>query len=154
MIEKNKPVPDFSLPNQAGEMVSLSNFSGQKVVLFFYPKDDTPGCTQESKEFSEALESFQRKNTVIIGISKDSVESHQKFCNKHNLKVILLSDTEGTMLNQYGVWQEKNNYGIKKMGIVRTTILLDEVHVVQEIWKSVKVESHVATVLKKVESQQ
>lgn len=150
MIEKGKPAPTFTLKDQNAKERSLEEFKNKNIVLFFYPKDDTPGCTKESKEFSEKLNEFKEKNTIVIGISKDSTESHFAFCTKHNLNVILLSDPEGKMIEEYGVWQEKTNYGITKMGIVRTTLLLNSEHHIIDIWKNVKVDGHVDKVLEKV----
>jgi thioredoxin-dependent peroxiredoxin len=149
-IQPGDKAPDFKLKNEAGNDVALSQFSGKKLVIYFYPKDDTPGCTRESIGFSEQKEAFVEKGAQILGVSKDSVESHQKFCKKYDLKIELASDSKGTMVEEYGVWQEKKNYGKTYFGIVRTTVLLNEAGVVEKIWKNVKVEGHVDKVLQYV----
>ena len=143
MLSIGEKAPEFALKNAENETVTLSQFKGKKVVLFFYPKDDTPGCTKESIDFSEKIEEFEAENTVIIGISKDSVESHQKFRDKYQLKVILLSDPERKMIEDYHVWQEKKNYGKTYMGIVRTTYLIDESGNIEKIWKNEIGRAHV-----------
>lgn len=139
--------PAFTLKDQSGNSVSLADFKGKWVVLFFYPKDDTPGCTLESISFSEKKVEFLKKNTEILGISKDSVESHIAFCNKYNLSVTLLSDPDNTTISDYGVWKEKSNYGKKYMGIVRTTVLINPEGHIYKQWNNVKVDGHVDDVL-------
>lgn len=150
MLKPGDVAPEFTATDETGKQVTLSQFKGKKVVLFFYPKDDTPGCTKESVGFSEHLAQFNDHNTQILGVSKDSVESHASFCNKYTLKVTLLSDPEMNIIEPYGVWQEKKNYGKTYMGIVRTSYLIDEKGYVQRVWKNVKVDGHVTAVLKEV----
>ena len=150
MLEVGKKAPAFKLKNQDNEDISLKDYAGQKVVIYFYPKDDTPGCTIEANEFTANVAKFKKKNTVILGVSKDSVESHCKFIDKYGLKIDLLSDPSVKMIEKYGVWQEKNNYGKKYMGIVRTTYLIDENGKVEKAWKNVKVKGHVDDVLASV----
>ena len=144
--------PDFTLPSDEEADVKLSSFEGKRVILYFYPKDNTPGCTTESKDFAELSSEFEAQNTVIIGMSKDSVKSHQSFKNKYELPFTLISDEEVTAIKDFGVWQEKNLYGKKYMGIVRTTFFIDESGVVQNIWNKVKVKNHAAEVLEFVKS--
>jgi len=139
--------PDFKLPGSGGGEISLSAFRGQKVVLYFYPKDDTPGCTTEAKDFTEMAQDFEAANTVVIGLSKDTVAKHDKFIAKHALSVQLASDEEGTAVEAYGVWVEKNMYGRKYMGIERATYLIDTDGRIATIWRKVKVKVHVAAVL-------
>ena len=134
--------PDFSVPNQDNINRTLADYSGQYLVLYFYPKDDTPGCTREAIGFSELADAFFDKQAVVVGVSPDSVASHQKFRDKHQLTVELLSDESKALCQAYGVWQEKKNYGKTYMGIVRSTVLIDPNGVVQKIWKSVKVDGH------------
>lgn len=126
MLEIGTKAPDFTLPDQNGKTHSLSDYKGQKVVLYFYPKDNTPGCTKQACNFGELFPQFQEKGAVVIGISKDSVASHKKFEEKYGLPFTLLSDTELTVIQAYDVWKEKKNYGKVSMGVVRTTYLIDE----------------------------
>lgn len=126
MLEVGSKAPGFALPDQNGMMRSLEDFKGKKVILYFYPKDNTPGCTKQACGFGELYPQFQEKDAVVIGISKDSVASHKKFEEKYGLPFILLSDTELTAIQAYDVWKEKNMYGKKTMGVVRTTYLIDE----------------------------
>ncbi|RAP38902.1 peroxiredoxin [Candidatus Marinamargulisbacteria bacterium SCGC AAA071-K20] len=147
MLTIGEQSPSFMLKNEFGEEISILSLKGKKIVLFFYPKDDTPGCTKESIEFSEKLKQFHNKNTKVIGVSKDSVESHQKFCTKYDLKVTLLSDPSLKLIKAFGVWQEKKNYGVTYMGVIRSTFLLDEEGVIVSTWKNVKVKGHVEKVL-------
>ncbi len=142
MITEGERAPTFSVRNQNGEMVSLTNLVGKRAVLYFYPKDDTPGCTTEGLEFSALREEFEKYNTSIFGISKDTVESHKQFCSKHGLSIDLLSDEDGKMLEAYGAWGEKNKFGKKSMGIIRSTVLIDESGVVVKHWKSVQAQGH------------
>jgi peroxiredoxin Q/BCP len=144
---EGKKAPAFSLPADDGSTVSLKGLAGKKVVLYFYPKDDTPGCTTEGIAFSALKKKFDAAGTVVIGVSKDSVEKHCKFRDKHNLTVRLLSDEDGKMLEAYGVWAEKSLYGRKFMGINRTTLLIDEKGVVRKVWPKVKVNGHAEDVL-------
>lgn len=138
---------DFTLPNAQGEMVSLSDFRGKKVIVYFYPKDSTPGCTTEACDFRDASEAFAAKNTVILGISADSQKRHQNFISKYELPFELLSDVDHTVCEQYGVWQLKKNYGKEYYGIVRSTFLINESGELIQEWRSVKVKNHVAEAL-------
>lgn len=126
MLEVGTKAPDFKLLNQDGKETSLSDFRGSKIVLYFYSKDNTAGCTKQACGFAERYPDFQEKGAEVIGISKDSVESHRKFADKYNLNFTLLSDTEKKVIEAYDVWKEKNMYGKKTMGVVRTTYLIDE----------------------------
>ena len=139
--------PEISLPRDGGDIVSLADYAGKNVVLYFYPRDDTSGCTKEAIGFSENLEAFDALNTVILGVSKDSVKKHDKFVSKHDLKVILLSDEEGDVCERYGVWVEKSMYGKKYMGIERATFLIGVDGKIAQIWRKVKVPGHVDAVL-------
>ena len=147
MSMEGQKAPAFSLENQDGEMISLADLSGKRVVLYFYPKDDTPGCTTEGLEFSALREEFEKQNAVVFGISKDSVTSHKKFCDKHGFGIDLLSDENGEMIEAYGAWQEKSNFGKKSMGIVRSTVLVDENGTILKHWKTVKAQGHAQQVL-------
>jgi peroxiredoxin Q/BCP len=143
-----KMAPDFSLPASTGETVSLKQFKGKKtVVLYFYPKDDTPGCTREACDFRDHAADFEQHNVVVLGVSTDPVESHQKFRDKHQLPFPLLSDTDATVSKLYGVYKQKNLYGKKLMGIERTTFVIDRTGRVAQIWPRVKVEGHIGDVL-------
>lgn len=146
-LEIGATAPDFSVPTETGEILSLSALKGKQVVLYFYPKDDTPGCTIEAKDFRDHIEDFKSANTVVIGVSKDSVKSHEKFVEKLCLPFSLASDEHSTMCEDYGVWVEKNMYGKKYMGIERTTFLIDAKGIISAIWRKVKVEGHVVEVL-------
>ena len=126
MLELNTQAPDFTLPDQNGEMKSLSDFKGKKVILYFYPKDNTPGCTKQACGFTSLSPKFAEKNAVVIGVSKDSVASHKKFEEKQNLSITLLSDPELKVIQAYDVWHEKTMCGKKSMGVVRTTYVIDE----------------------------
>ena len=138
MLEVGTRAPAFTLPDQDGNMVSLKDFKGQKVVLYFYPKDNTPGCTKQACNFGELLPQFREKGAVVIGVSKDSVASHKKFQEKFGLSFTLLSDPELKVIQAYGVWQEKNMYGKKTMGVVRSTYLIDEKGVIVKAFGKVK----------------
>jgi len=146
-ISEGDRAPDFTLPRDGGDTVSLKDFKGKKVVLYFYPKDDTPGCTTEAKDFTADAKAFEKAGAVIIGVSRDSVKRHDNFKAKHALSVILASDEEGKMLEDYGVWVEKMNYGRKYMGIERSTFLIDDKGKVQKVWRKVRVKGHAAEVL-------
>lgn len=135
--------PAFSVPDDTGKTIELSAFKGQKLVVYFYPKDDTPGCTTESCAFRDQFPKFSKLNVAIVGVSKDSVKSHVKFKEKFGLNFPLLSDETGTMCADYGVWVEKSMYGKKYMGIERTTFLIDETGRIEKIWSKVKVDGHV-----------
>ena len=139
--------PGFSLPRDGGEVVSLSDLKGKNVVLYFYPKDDTPGCTKEAIAFTGQKDDFAATNTVIFGISKDKVAKHEKFITKYDLTIPLLSDEEGTMCEDYGVWVEKSMYGKTYMGIERATYLIDKEGKIAQIWRKVKVPGHSDAVL-------
>lgn len=147
-IIENMTAPSFNLPRDGGETVDLNDYKGKKVALFFYPKDDTSGCTKEAIEFTEQLVDFGAADTVIIGMSPDPVKKHDKFIAKHELGVILASDEEKTTLDAYNVWKEKSMYGKKYMGVERSTFLIDRNGTVQKIWRKVKVPGHVDEVLK------
>ena len=142
--------PDFTLPRDGGGEVSLSDLRGAPVVLFFYPRDDTPGCTKESIGFSQHLQEFADAGAQVFGISKDTVAKHDKFVAKYELTVPLLSDAEGSICEDYGVWVEKNMYGRKSMGIERSTFLIDAEGRIARVWRKVKVDGHVAEVLEAV----
>ncbi len=139
--------PNFSLPANGDQTVSLADFSGRKLVVYFYPKDNTPGCTTEAIDFTAALKDFDKANTAIVGVSADSVKKHENFIAKHNLGITLLADEEQKMLNDFGVWVEKNMYGRKFMGIERATYLIDTDGKISHIWRKVKVKGHVEAVL-------
>ena len=147
MLQIGQKAPNFTLPNKDGQMVSLSNFSGKKVVLYFYPKDNTPGCTRQACAFASLYDGFKSKNIQVIGISKDSVASHIKFAEKYNLPFILLSDTELTAIKAYGVWQEKKMCGKISMGVVRTTFIIDEAGNIQKIMNKVKPDTNAEEIL-------
>lgn len=148
MLEVGMKAPNFTLPNQDGNSVSLSDFLGKKVVLYFYPKDNTPGCTKQACAFASAYEGFQEKNVVVIGISKDSVTSHQKFAARYGLPFTLLSDPELQAIQAYDVWQEKKLYGKVSMGVVRSTYIIDEKGVIETVMPKVKPDTNAAEILK------
>lgn len=139
--------PSFSAPDDQDHKLSLKDFKGKKLVLYFYPKDDTPGCTKEACSFTENLSAFNKLDVAVVGVSKDSVGKHQKFKTKYGLKFPLLSDEDGQICEDYGVWVEKSMYGKKYMGIERTTFLIDESGKIQHIWNKVKVDGHVEDVM-------
>jgi peroxiredoxin Q/BCP len=146
MLEAGDKAPAFDLPTDTGR-VSLASFKGKKIVLYFYPKDDTSGCTSEALQFSSEVEAFAKLGAVIIGVSKDSAASHAKFRLKHDLTVELAADTTGEIVETYGAWVEKSMYGRKYMGIDRSTFLIDGDGVIREIWRKVKVPGHIKAVL-------
>jgi len=151
MLTRNQPAPDFSSPNQHNRIVSLSDFRGrQHVVLYFYPKDDTPGCTIQANQFTALADEFAKAGAVVIGVSKDSCASHQAFIDKYGLKVDLLADTDGQLCNRYGVWQEKERNGEKKWGIVRSTFVIDKNGVLQEALYNVTADGHAQAMLERV----
>jgi peroxiredoxin Q/BCP len=150
MPEISDPAPDFTLPATGGEEVTLSALKGQPVVLYFYPRDDTPGCTKESTGFSESLAEFEAAGAKVFGISKDSLASHEKFATKRDLSVPLLSDENHTACEDYGVWKEKNMYGKTYMGIERSTFLIAADGTIAQVWRKVKVPGHVEQVLEAV----
>ena len=147
MLEVGTKAPEFTLPDQNGEMHSLSDYRGQKVVLYFYPKDSTPGCTKQACNFGELLPQFREKGAVVIGVSKDSVASHKKFEEKYGLPFTLLSDVERTVIEAYDVWKEKKNYGKVSMGVVRTTYLIDEEGIIIKAVGNVKAAENPAQML-------
>ena len=147
MLQEGMQAPAVMLADKDGKMVSLSDFLGKKVVLYFYPKDNTPGCTRQACAFAAAYSEFEKKNAVVIGISKDSVSSHEKFAGKYNLPFILLSDPELQSIQAYGVWQEKKLYGKTSMGVVRTTFLIDEKGIIVKVMPKVKPDTNAADVL-------
>ena len=144
------PAPEFSLPAAGGGTVSLADFAGRKVVLYFYPKDDTSGCTRQAVDFTGMIEAFEAAGAVVTGVSKDSVQRHDRFIDKHGLKVILLSDEGGDLCERFGVWAEKSMYGKKYMGIERSTFLIGEDGKILRVWRGVKVPGHVDEVLEVV----
>lgn len=153
MLQTNTNAPSFSCVNQNNDPINLSDFSGQKnVVLYFYPKDDTPGCTIEANQFTDLAEDFSQLDTVILAVSKDDCESHQAFIEKFNLTIDLLSDTDGSLCEAYGVWQEKEKKGIKKMGIVRSTFIIDKFGTLVDAEYGVTAEGHALTVLNKIKA--
>lgn len=147
-VEVGQPAPDFTLPTAGGGEITLSSLKGRKVIVYFYPKADTPGCTKESCGFNEALPDFDSANATIIGISKDPVRKLDKFRDKYGLGFTLASDEAGGVVEGYGSWVEKSMYGRKYMGIDRSTFLIDENGVVRGVWRKVKVPGHVEEVLK------
>lgn len=146
-LDIGQAAPDFTLPRDGGGTVSLSDFKGRNVVLYFYPKDDTPGCTREAVSFTERAADFEAANTVVIGVSRDTVAKHEKFRDKHGLGVILGADEDGKVCEAYGVWVEKSLYGRKYMGIERATFLIDAEGRLAQIWRKVKVVGHSDQVL-------
>jgi len=148
MIREQQAAPDFSVLDESGKTVQLSEFRGNKnIVLYFYPKDDTPGCTIEANQFTQFINDFAAHDTVVYGVSKDDCASHNDFINKFDLKVGLLADTEGKMCQDYGVWQEKEKAGVKKMGIVRSTFVIDKNGVVRFAEYNVLPDGHAANIL-------
>lgn len=150
MLNIGQKAPDFTLQDKNGKDVSLSDFIGKKVVLYFYPKDNTPGCTRQACAFANTYKEFQNKNIEVIGISKDSVASHEKFAEKHNLPFILLSDPELRAIKAYDVWQEKKLYGKVSMGVVRTTFIIDENGSIEHIMPKVKPDTNAEEILKMI----
>lgn len=149
-IAIGEQAPDFTLPNKDGKDISLSDFRGKKVVLYFYPKDSTPGCTTEACDFRDKVKDFSDKHVVILGVSKDSAKSHTNFAAKYELPFELLSDTEGEVCEAYGIWQLKKNYGKEYMGIVRSTYVIDEEGIVEKVYKVSRVKGHVEKVLEEI----
>lgn len=148
MLNVGEKAPYFELPNQDGEMVKLTDYSGKNIVLYFYPKDDTSGCTKEACSFRDELSIFEGVNAAVVGVSGDSVKSHRKFVDKYSLNFTLLSDESKTMLEAYGVWKEKSMYGRKYMGIERTTFVINPDGVIKQIFNKVKVDGHTEEVKK------
>ena len=146
-LTEGMQAPDFTLPGSDQCQHRLKDYLGRKVILYFYPRDHTPGCTNEAKDFRDAIQSFKDQNAVILGVSRDSVQSHEKFVAKHDLPFILLSDTEETVCKQYDVFKEKNMYGKKAIGIERSTFIIDETGMITKIFRKVRVPNHVEQVL-------
>lgn len=147
MLKIAEAAPDFTLHDADGKSVSLKDFRGRKVVLYFYPKDNTPGCTRQACAFAENYSEFTRRNIAVIGISKDSVASHRKFADKYNLPFILLADPELEAIQAYGVWQKKTLYGKVSMGVVRTTFIIDENGMIEKIMPKVKPDTNAGDIL-------
>ena len=147
MLDVGIKAPDFTLPDKDGNNISLSDFIGKKIILYFYPKDNTPGCTKQACAFAANFEKFKEIDAVIIGISKDSTASHSKFAAKYNLPFILLSDTELAAIQAYDVWKEKKLYGKVNMGVVRTTYIIDENGIIEKVMPKVKPDTNAAEIL-------
>ena len=147
MLQVGTKAPDFTLFDKGGNAVSLSDFWGKRVVLYFYPKDNTPGCTRQACAFAGAYKEFEARDVVVIGISRDSVASHQKFAEKYELPFILLSDPDRVAIEAYGVWQEKKNYGKVSMGVVRSTYLIDAEGKIEAVMPKVKPDTNAAEIL-------
>ena len=152
MITTGQTAPDFTLPRDGGGTITLSALRPGKGVLYFYPKDDTPGCTLEAQDFSARLAAFTAAGCTVIGLSKDSVKAHDKFCKKHGLSIVLASDDAGQTCEDYGVWLEKSMYGKTYMGIERTTVLIDGAGQVARVWNKVSVKGHADEVLAAVQA--
>lgn len=151
MLEAGMKAPDFTLPDKDGNQISLSDFKGKKVVLYFYPKDNTPGCTRQACAFAQNYSAFEEKGVVVIGVSKDSVASHVKFAEKHQLPFILLSDPELVAIQGYNVWKEKKLYGKVSMGVVRTTYIIDEEGIITKVMPKVKPDTNANEILEWLE---
>ena len=154
MLEVQMKAPDFNLLDQDGNTVRLSDFRGKKVILYFYPKDNTPGCTRQACAFAASYEQFKAQDIVVIGISKDSVASHLKFAQKYDLPFILLSDPELQAIQAYGVWQEKKLYGKVSMGVVRTTFIINEQGIIEKVMPKVKPDTNAADILAYLAAEQ
>ena len=150
MLKAGMKAPDFTLCDKDGRLVSLSDFLGKKVVLYFYPKDNTPGCTRQACAFASAYAEFEKRGVVVVGISKDSVASHVKFAEKYGLPFVLLSDPERKAIEAYGVWQEKKMCGKVGMGVVRTTFIIDGQGIITEIMEKVKPDTNASEILEKI----
>jgi len=151
-LEPGQVAPEFSLPGNNGKTLSLSDYAGKPLVLYFYPKDNTPGCTTEAQDFTATLGDFQAQGAEIVGVSRDSVKKHENFIAKYDLGIDLISDEEGSLCEAYGVWVEKKNYGRTYMGIERSTFLIDADGKISRIWRKVRVKGHVAEVLEAVQA--
>lgn len=149
-LEVGEKAPEFVAKDQDGKSISLSNFKGKKLILYFYPKDNTPGCTAEACNLNDNYSELTEKGFEVVGVSPDSIESHQKFIAKYNLSFHLIADPEKQVVNQYGVWGEKNMYGKKSMGLLRTTFVIDEEGKIQHIFKKVQTKDHTNQILQKV----
>jgi peroxiredoxin Q/BCP len=154
MIQIGEKAPEFCLPNQDDVEICLRDLLGKWIVLYFYPKDSTPGCTTEACEFSEALPDFNDLDAIVLGVSADSTKRHRGFIEKQNLSITLLSDEDTSMMQNYGVWQMKKNYGKEYMGIVRSTYIIDPSGIVRALWENVRVKEHVAKVKAELEKIQ
>jgi thioredoxin-dependent peroxiredoxin len=153
-MKVGEAAPQFTAPDRAGKSISFEDFQDRSIVLYFYPKDNTPGCTTQAIDFTDKVAEFQALNTQVIGISPDSIASHGKFIDKHNLKIILLSDPEHQIAESYGVWQLKKFMGKEYMGIVRSTFLIDPTGNISQVWSNVRVKNHVDTVLQSIVDNQ
>ena len=151
MLEKGMKAPSFTLSDKDGNMISPADFAGRKIILYFYPKDNTPGCTRQACAFAANFEKFKETDAVVIGISKDSAASHRKFAEKYNLPFILLSDPDLQAIQAYDVWQEKKLYGKVSMGVVRTTYIIDENGVIEKVMPKVKPDTNAAEILEYLE---
>ena len=151
MLEKGMKAPSFALSDKDGNMISPADFAGRKIILYFYPKDNTPGCTRQACAFAANFEKFKEIDAVVIGISKDSAASHRKFAEKYNLPFILLSDPDLQAIQAYGVWQEKKLYGKVSMGVVRTTYIIDENGTIEKVMPKVKPDTNAAEILEYLE---
>ncbi len=150
MVEEGQPAPDFNLPDQDGKDVSLAKLRGTPVVLYFYPKDNTPGCTKEACAFRDARAEYEKAGATVLGVSPDSTASHRKFADKFELPFTLLADTEKAVCQLYGVWKEKNMYGKKSMGVERTTFVIGPDGIVHKVFRKVKVDDHSDAVLEAI----
>jgi peroxiredoxin Q/BCP len=151
-LEEGAQAPTFTLPDQDGDQVSLDDFKGSKVLVYFYPADDTPGCTKEACQFNDNLAGFQAAGVPVIGVSPDDAASHQRFRNKYGLRFPLLTDADHAVMDAWGTWGEKTSYGRRSVGVVRSTFLLDEDGRVERAWHNVKADGHAATVLSQLRS--
>jgi peroxiredoxin Q/BCP len=151
MLSTGEKAPEFTLPDSNGSPVQLKDFRGKNVVLYFYPRDLTPGCTKQACSFNDALGSIRKRGAVVLGVSADTVESHKKFADKHGLQFPLLSDTEKKVIKSFGVWQKKSLYGRSFMGIVRTTFVIDAKGIIRAVFPKVKVDGHADEILKSLE---
>ena len=147
MIKEGTAMPSFSLPNQNGETITHDMLQGQSIIFYFYPKDNTPGCTKEGQAFSDHLDAFHDKGIRVFGVSKCPIKAHRSFCDKYAFRHDLLSDADGTLCEDVGVWKQKSMYGKSYMGIERTTVLMDANGIVTKVWENVKVPGHVDAVL-------
>lgn len=148
MLKVGDKVPEITLPSSTGKDISFKDFNGKKIVLYFYPRDETPGCTKEACGFRDLSKDFEEANTVILGVSKDSLKSHEKFKEKHSLPFPLLSDENLELMEKFGVWKEKSMYGRTFLGVERSTFLIDKNGIIQKEWRKVKVVGHMDEVLK------
>jgi peroxiredoxin Q/BCP len=147
MVDEGETAPDFTLKADDGRDVSLSDYQGKKIVLYFYPKDGTPGCTNEAIQFKDTIEEFRKEDAIVIGVSKDTINSHKRFKQKHKLPFTLLSDPDGKVLDLYGVWKKKSMYGRTFMGTERTTFIINEKGIITKVFRKVKVKGHAQSCL-------